>query len=65
MGQNVHWENVIGQVVLGAKCPWGELSVGQNICEANILGKKCPWVEMSVDQYICQAKCAWDEMSVT
>jgi hypothetical protein len=33
----------MGRVVRGAKCPWGEMSVGRNVH-----GAKYPWGEMSV-----------------
>jgi hypothetical protein len=48
----------MGRIVRGAKCPWGEMSVGRNG-----RGAKCPWGEISVGRNVRGAKCPWGEMS--
>jgi hypothetical protein len=65
MGWVVHgarcpWgELSVGQIVRGANCPWGGMSVGRNV-----RGAKCPWGELSVGRIVRGAKCPWGEMSV-
>ncbi len=49
----------MGQVVHGASCPWGELSVGRVV-----RGASCPWGELSVGWIVRGVNCPWGELSV-
>jgi hypothetical protein len=46
------------QVVHGASCPWGEMSLGQNV-----RGAKYPWGEMSWGK-LSWGELSWGELSV-
>ncbi len=41
-------EMSMGRAVRGAKCLWGEMSVGELSVGRNVRGARCPWGELSV-----------------
>jgi hypothetical protein len=54
----------MGQVVMGASCPWGKLSMGRVVP-----GARCPWGEwsfgeLSMVRVVHGASCLWGEMTV-
>ncbi len=58
----------MGQVVRGACCPWGVLSVGRVVMGRVVHGASCPWAscpwgELSMGRVVYGASCPWDELS--
>jgi hypothetical protein len=49
----------MGQVVHGASCPWGELSMGRVVH-----GASCPWGEFSTGRVFHRVSCPWNEFSM-